>query len=251
MARKFETSAIIDPVNAPVTGRSLEHINSAYDELGAQIIKSQFAESYTTNDVVILYGCVVTANIPGTSSVTAGAIFYNDRIYYVDANVSISSPSNTLVWSIATTYIAGDPAIFSDGSINNFHQIQKFQLTNATSGSGIADYNAATVKVKITTKKIEIGDWDMVTFPIVKSVPHNLGTEYSKKIIRTSGYIIRDDSLAIFPLYGRDASANTALKTNSDSSNIYIFSDSTDFATTDFDATSFNRGYIFVTYGDI
>lgn len=146
MARKFETSAIIDPVTAPVTGRSLEHINSAYDELGSQLARTLIS-SYTTNDVVILYGCVVTANIPGTSSVTAGAIYYNGRIYSVDTNASISSPSNTLVWSIATTYIAGDPATFSDGSINNFHQIQKFQLTNAVSGSGIADYNAATVRI--------------------------------------------------------------------------------------------------------
>ena len=146
MARSFLTTPIVDPVKAPFSKRSFTHLNTALDELGEDIVKGILSGNYTTNDLVILYGCVVTANIPGTSSVTAGAIYYNGRIYKVDANASISSPANTLVWSIATTYISGDPATFSDGSSSNFHKIEKFQLTNAGTGTGLADYNAATVK---------------------------------------------------------------------------------------------------------
>lgn len=145
MARSFVITPIVDPVKAPISKRSLTHINSAWDELGEDIIKGLLG-TYTTNDLIVLYGCTVTANIPGTSAVTAGAIYYNGRIYKVDANASISSPTNTLVWSIATTYITGDPATFSDGSSENFHKIEKFQLTNAGTGTGLADYNSTTVK---------------------------------------------------------------------------------------------------------
>jgi hypothetical protein len=145
MGRSFVLTDIVDPVKAPITKRSLEHINNAINDSSSEIIKGLIG-SYTTGDLIILRGCVVTANIPGTSSVTAGAIYYNGEVYQVDANASISSPSATLVWSVATTYISGDPATFSDGVSHNFHAIKKMQLTNAGTGTGLADYNAATVK---------------------------------------------------------------------------------------------------------
>lgn len=88
-----------------------------------------FIGTYTTNDLIVLYGCVVTANIPGTSAITAGAIYYNGNIYKVDANASISSPSNTLVFSVSTSV-----------------QPNKITLTNAATGTGIADYDDTTVK---------------------------------------------------------------------------------------------------------
>lgn len=154
MARKFDVTNIVDPRQAPFTERSLRHINTAFDELGEDLVKSVIG-TYTTNDIIVLYGCAVTATIPGTSSVTAGAIFYNGRIYKVDA-ASISTPSNTLVWVIDTTYITGDPALFSDGNSYDFHEIQKFKLVNAVSGSGLANYNGATVK-QVTD--ILLGSW--------------------------------------------------------------------------------------------
>ncbi len=159
MARKFETAAIASTVKAPISKRSLTHINTAWDELGEDIVKGLLG-TYTTNDVIVLYGCVVTANIPGTSAVTAGAIFYNGRIYKVDANASISTPSNTLVWSIIETTITGDPATFSDGSAEDFHIIEKFRLTNAATGTGLADYNGATVRDYIS---ISDGEWTTIT----------------------------------------------------------------------------------------
>lgn len=85
--------------------------------------------TYTTNDLIVLWGCTVTANIPGTSSITEGAIYYNGRIYKVEADASISSPSNTLVFQIDS---ATQPNII--------------YLENAAIGTGIADYDDSTVK---------------------------------------------------------------------------------------------------------
>lgn len=150
MAKEFIVTNIVDPVKAPITERSLRHINSMTKESASEILKG-LVKSYATNDLLIISGCVVTASIPGTSSVTAGCIYYNGEFYQVDANASISSPSNTLVWSIVTTYASGDPATFSDGNSYNFHAVNKMQLTNAATGTGIADYNGATVKNKSYT----------------------------------------------------------------------------------------------------
>jgi len=96
--------------------------------IGSDIITGLLG-TYTTNDLIILWGCAVTANIGGTSSITQGAIFYNGVIYKVDANASISSPSGTLVFKI-------------NSSVNP----NTIYLTNGTSNSGIADYNASNVK---------------------------------------------------------------------------------------------------------
>jgi hypothetical protein len=151
MARKFKTNSIIDPVKAPLTKRSLEHINSAYDELGEDLVKSLIG-TYTTNDVVILRGCdvaVTSGSIPGTGTATLseGALFYNGRVYKVDANGSLATTSpDTLVWEIVESVVTGDPATFSDGNTYDFHVIEKFRLVAGSPGSGIANYDGATVK---------------------------------------------------------------------------------------------------------
>jgi hypothetical protein len=100
-------------------------INLLNSQVGKQLVLSMIG-TYTTNDLVILHGCEVTANIPGTSEITAGAIYYNGEIYIVDANDSISSPSNTLVFIVKSE----TPNII--------------ELVNGAPGSGIANYDGAT-----------------------------------------------------------------------------------------------------------
>jgi hypothetical protein len=102
-------------------------INLLNSQVGKQLVLSMIG-TYTTNDLVILHGCEVTANIPGTSEITAGAIYYNGEIYIVDANNSISSPSNTLVFIVKSE----TPNII--------------ELVNGAPGSGLANYDGATVK---------------------------------------------------------------------------------------------------------
>ena len=145
MARKFITTDIVDPVKAPITEKALRHINEIPNELGASLVKSMIG-TYTTGDLIILDGCVVVANIPGTSTVTAGSIYYNGEIYQVDANASISSPSNTLVWQAVNTLVDGAQTTFSDAVAYDFLSIRKLRLVNGASGSGLANYNGATVK---------------------------------------------------------------------------------------------------------
>lgn len=97
------------------------------NHLSTDIIKGLIG-TYTTNDLIILWGCSIVANIPGTSTITEGAIYYNNVIYKV-ASASIPSPSNTLIFSI-----------------NPNTDLDSIQLSNGISGSGIADYNSSSVK---------------------------------------------------------------------------------------------------------
>jgi hypothetical protein len=145
--KKIETSNITGSQDAPFIKATFDHLNEANQNATSEIIKGMLG-AYTTGDVIILYGCEVSGTIgPGTAAVTAGAIYYNGEIYQVDANASIStSGAQTLVWSVATTYRAGDPIQWSDGVNRNLHQIDKFVLAAGLSGSGIANYNATTVK---------------------------------------------------------------------------------------------------------
>jgi hypothetical protein len=151
MARKFKTSDIIDPVKAPITKRSLEHLNTAFDDLSEDIIKSKIS-SYTTGDIIILHGCdvaVTSGAIPGTGTATlsAGAAYYNGRVYKVDANAGLSTTNpQTLIWELVETTAVGDPATFSDGLTYDFHIIEKLRLVAGTAGAGLANYNGSKVK---------------------------------------------------------------------------------------------------------
>lgn len=143
--RKFITTNIVDPVKAPLTEKALRHINEIPNDLGSSLVKSMIG-TYTTNDLIVLEGCVVVANIGGTSTVTAGSIFYNGEIYLVDANASISSPANTLYWEAVNTLVDGAQTTFSDAVAYDFLSIRKLRLVNGISGGGLADYNGPTVK---------------------------------------------------------------------------------------------------------
>jgi hypothetical protein len=104
----------------------------------ADIIKGILG-SYTTNDLIILYGCKITATIPGSSTITAGAIFYNDVVYKVSAATVVTSGSEILVFKIDSTVQPG-----------------LIYLTHGLNGTGIANYNQSSVKNLQDKYKAEI-----------------------------------------------------------------------------------------------
>jgi hypothetical protein len=211
---------------------------------------------YTANDLIVLWGCTVTKNIPGTSSVTQGAIFYNDIIYKVDLNNSISSPSNTLVWKI-----------------NSSVQPNKIYLANGVSNSGIADYAASNVKYlfsglpiyrtsggveslipMIKKKVIEIGDWNMD----VNGNPINttyLGISDVTKVISVSVLIRKDDDSLVSPLGIVDGTSGVCagrwILNKGVGGNPYLTLlriTGGEFDNSDYSATSFNRGWVMIEY---
>lgn len=256
MARKFETTDIVTPNKARLRADSFIHINSSFDEMSNALVKAGLA-SYTTNDVIILDGCVVSGTVvsPGPAAVTAGQIFYNGRTYEVDANVSISlSGAQVPVWVIVESQQGGQTT-FTDGNDYDFQTIEKFVLQAGLSGSGIANYDGATVK-RITKRKIvNIGDWNMYSTggTGTKSVAHGLSSTDWKKIKSISVLIRNDADNAYTPLNSVNSIGlpNGGI-TDYGATNINLLRALTlDFDSASYDSTSYNRGWVTIEYGDI
>lgn len=101
--------------------------------------------SYTTNDLIIMHGFdIVLSGGNNTATWTAGAVFYNGKIYKVDAGNLTKTGGQTFIYVIEES--ATD--IFT------------ITIDKGSSGSGIADYAASTVK-----KYIDIirGTWTNLT----------------------------------------------------------------------------------------
>jgi len=104
----------------------------------------------------------------------------------------------------------------------------------------------ASIRGGINTTIVNIGDWDMDA-DTVKAVAHGLA-DYKK--IRSVTVIIRDDADSVY--YELSATAPVAINyAGVDPTLITLARDNGSlFDSTDFDATSFNRGYITITHID-
>lgn len=83
-------------------------------------------QKYISGDLIIISGCVISATIPGTSTITEGSIFYNNKLYKVPAGSVVTTSGQTLVFES--------------------NQDRTIELQAGASGSGIANYNASVVK---------------------------------------------------------------------------------------------------------
>jgi hypothetical protein len=209
----------------------------------SQDIMKGILGNYTTGDLIILHGCVITPTIPGSSSITAGAIYYNGNIYQVAANANVvTAGAETLVFKIQP--IAGllMPTIYLDGD---------------ASGSGIADYNASTVKRigsnfnNLSTKIVDIGDWDMDATDSI-TVAHgcdNLQIRNIEAVIFTDTGVTVSNGNS-FPLGLRwEASGNVQGGLYWGATDVYLHRLIGGlFDSTSFNATSYNRGHLIITY---
>lgn len=257
MARKFETASIVSPAAAYLRADSFTHINSAFDELTNAIVKGLLS-SYTTDDVIILNGCVVSGTVvaPGPAAITAGQVFYNGRIYEVDAVASLAlTGAQVPVFTIVSTQQGGQTT-FTDGNPYNFQTIEKFAMTAGLSGSGASgtsSTNVANAKFLKKTKRISIGTWDMDTDAFV-DVNHGLAShEWLKASI--IGISIIADGLGTVNTLGITKTVSAGSGDGFEYINVTTVRLSRwtagAFDSTNFNDTSINRGYIDILYGDI
>jgi len=97
-------------------------VNLMNYSVGSDSVKA-YLGGYIPNTVVILWGVSVSPLPPGTSTITEGAVFYNDKIYRVPAASVVTIGDQKLVYKIGTTenpnfiYLA---AGVEDSGIANF-----------------------------------------------------------------------------------------------------------------------------------
>jgi hypothetical protein len=161
MASKFLVTSIVDPVKAPITEIGLRHINAMSQEVGDALVKALIG-TYTTNDLIILSGCVVTVlsgSVPGTgtASLSAGYVYRNGEVFAVDAIASIATTANTLVWVADDELRDNIQTKFSNGADYDFLRVSKLKLQAGASGTGLNDFDAATVKNIRRTLNISLG----------------------------------------------------------------------------------------------
>jgi hypothetical protein len=258
--KKIDTTNIAGLAKAPYIKDTHNHYKESIQECTSEIIKGILG-SYNSGDIIILYGCVVTANIPGVSSLSAGAVYYNGEIYIVDDEATLTTAGlETLVWEIVTTYISSDSTLeWSDGVIRDLHQIDRMTLVPGLTGTGLADYDGVTVGYldeyfqrsvstgRLRTKIVNIGDWNMDT-DATKNVAHGI-TDFLK-IRNVQVLIIRDSANATYDLNACDSSGvSYGGVTGIGSTNITLMRVAGQFFDdVNFDSTSFNRGYIVIQY---
>ncbi len=266
--KKIDTTNISGLAKAPFIKDTHDHIKESIQETTSELAKGLIGV-YTTGDIVILWGCVVdvtSGSIPGTgtATLTAGAVYYNGEIYAVDANAALETTNpQTLIWEVATTYASGDPVVWSDATSRNLHQIDKLQLVAGTVGAGLADYDESIVNTvysyatykpsvgvetgiyKLREKIIEIGDWDMDTTATI-SVTHLV--DYTK--IRSVSIVIKNDAAtSLFNINSFTAGVSNGAFQSIDGTNVNLERTTGGlFDSTDYNSTSFNRGFITIQY---
>jgi hypothetical protein len=265
--KKIDTTNIAGSAKAPFIKDTHDHYKEAIAEATSESVKGLLG-GYTTNDLIVLWGCTVTVTggaIPGTGTATlsAGAIYYNGEIYPVDANLALATTNpQTLIWSVATTYIASDSTLeWSDGVIRDLHQIDKLALSAGTTGSGLADYDGATVKYTggiyrssggtesghfLRTKVIEIGDWDMDT---ASGVSFAHGITFSK-IRNLEAWIYNDSGTVLENLQGINQADDLPVGNAAATTTLISLYRKTGglFDSVNYNATGYNRGFVTIQY---
>lgn len=104
--------------------------------------------SYNSANPYVLFGCVRSGTADagsGSTTVTAGAIFWQGEIYTVPT-ATVTLASNYLVGKITVTNGSPDPILLKDGTSTNVHNVRQIVWSAGTSGSG--DFNQASCVAK-------------------------------------------------------------------------------------------------------
>lgn len=162
--KTIDNSYITSTALQPFKKGTWSHLQSAYQEVFAAILTGNTAGLGTPSTTVyVIYGCLVSIS-GGNYTVSAGAVYYNGKVYLMDAKGSTAVPSggNTYVCNIKTTYFTdptADPVTMTDGSTPNVHKIEKVEIEAGASGSGIADYANFVGMPLETGTYISQGSW--------------------------------------------------------------------------------------------
>lgn len=100
------------------------------------------------SDVTVMTGCV-NSGTPPIYAISAGSAYYNGEIYEVPVFSGTAGGGQVPILTLQTTYRAGDPVLYSDGSSHNTHANKKLVWSFGTSGLGIKDFSQL---VQLATK---------------------------------------------------------------------------------------------------
>lgn len=207
---------------------------------------------------LIISGCVVSANV-GNFDMTAGVVYLNGEFMRIAA---VTNQGFTKY--IAPSTPTSDSRTAEDGTTVAVVQTKLAGLVgSAPGGSQYVTINTLTGAddrrwiparsegVNLRTKVVEMGDWDMDA-NVSRQVPHGLA-DYKK--IRSISGMIRDDADTVYLAIGSASSgiadvsfpANISPSINGTYITVARLAGGV-FDGTGYDSTSFNRGWLTITY---
>jgi hypothetical protein len=125
----------------PIKAGTLDFLQCAYKEITNAAIQAIMKGNYQANTLYRLYGCEYTITVLTqflrTFTITAGAVFYNGEVYFVDDTptftywVEFETVLDTAI--VITPYENdADPVVFTDGISRYVHNIRKIVFSAKT-----------------------------------------------------------------------------------------------------------------------
>ena len=240
--RNLDVSTITDAAQLRLKAGSLQFLQDENKEIFIAIIRSLIGDNYSTSTAYVIYGCIPSVYMVHSIQISAGAIFYNSDIYLVDSYTYDPLFGPTLMFSLVTTQDVQDPVTFTDASTHYIHNITKAVLTNSTGAHAYNPVFLAYNPNNISTVKISIGDWDMLSTPSI-----GVDTSFTfDQIVDIKIIIYNDLGTQIYPLsvagswsYGTVGGYPTFISLTRLSGT---------FDSSGFDSTGYNRGFIIIQH---
>jgi hypothetical protein len=140
--KKIKTTDITTSAAMPVKQGTLDHLQSAYQEILASLYLG-----VNQSILGVVWGCRLTQS--GSNwSITAGAVYYFGEIYLCDAAAGVLGVGETIRGNITTTNLTAanaDPVEFSNGLTYSVHEIQKIVWSSGTSGLLFSSFDGSRI----------------------------------------------------------------------------------------------------------
>lgn len=250
MPKLIKTNSIVDPaIQQPFTGKSLAWLQQWGEDSTFYLVRSMLGDDNYTAGAFAVQGVRNTGS-GATVNISTGAILYAGEFFVCDGLSTTLTGANVVVANIVETFDGTiDPITFTDGVPRSVHSVRKIVLTQGLTGSGMFDYSTIVFIQDLSPKikRIAIGDWNMDATTGV-DIAH--GISNINKITSVSAMIVDDTGTLV-----------SELTTNTDATTLAgggILIDPTNiklkrilagaYDSTAFDSTSYNRGYVTITY---
>lgn len=131
----LDNSDITNTAQLPIKKGTIQFLQDAHKETVGAITKGVLGDTFSSATPYVLYGLVDSGS--GLShNISAGAIFYSNEVFLIDAVSFTSSIGEVPVLNyVVSQYTTdADPVTFTDLSIHDVHDIRQYEIVSGTSG---------------------------------------------------------------------------------------------------------------------
>jgi hypothetical protein len=132
--KRLDTQYILANTGMPMKSGSIDHIFNALSDTCVATYKT-LHNNYDPARPNVMYGLVDTST-GGTCTVGAGAVIWNEELFFVPA--TSFALNNVAVAVISTSYVIGanaDPVLMTDGFNRNVHAIRTIEIVDGSNAT--------------------------------------------------------------------------------------------------------------------